>query len=198
MTKHRDKGPVNHWPAAVIAAATVIVLAGIGALFALTSDGSNDTSVRDRQAVVEARGVHVMPFDQSQTTHVFEKTVDGGTQTVTANDPTDATHIALVRMHLEHEARLFASGDFHDPAAIHGAHMPGLAELERGSSELRIEYRDAPRGATITFRTTKAKLAVALHAWFDAQLADHARMPRVTSVSDARHQPQRIGCTASA
>jgi hypothetical protein len=138
------------------------------------SGGSTDETVlQDRQAAVEARGAHVMPFDQASTTHVFAKTPDGGIETVTANDASDTNETALIRMHLEHEAQLFTSGDFSDPAAIHGKNMPGLAALERGASRVDFAYADAPGGATITYRTADPDLVAALHAWFDAQVADH-------------------------
>jgi hypothetical protein len=149
------------------------LLVGAGAFLLLRPDDTNGTALRDRQAAVEARGTHVMPFDQATTTHVFAKTEDGGIETVTANDPTDSSQIALIRVHLEHEAQLFASGDFTDPATIHGTSMPGLTELQRGASDIAFAYADHPRGAAITYRTADTRLVAALHAWFDAQIADH-------------------------
>jgi hypothetical protein len=114
-----------------------------------------------------------MPFDQDATTHVFEQTPTGGVETVTADDPGDADEIALIRMHLRHEAGRFAAGDFGDPAAIHGHDMPGLAALERGAERIRFSSRAVPRGAAITYRTTDPDLVTAVHAWFEAQLRDH-------------------------
>lgn len=156
---------------------TITCIIGIGLFFLLRSDNSSDTALGNRQAAVAERGAHVMPFDQTKTTHVFNKTADGGieTVTVTATASSDTSQIELIRMHLQHEAQLFASGDFSDPASIHGTNMPGLANLEHGADEITFTYADAPRGATITYRTTNAKLVDALHAWFDAQLADHGQ-----------------------
>lgn len=114
-----------------------------------------------------------MPFDQAATTHVFSKTKHGGIETVTANDASDASQVALIRMHLQHEAQLFSSGDFSDPAAIHGKNMPGLAELERGAGHISFTYAEAHGGATITYRTADTGLVAALHTWFDAQTSDH-------------------------
>jgi len=86
-----------------------------------------------RQTQVAANGGQVMPFDLNRTTHTFTDLPDGGRETVTANDPGDAEQIALVRAHLQAEARKFTAGDFSDPANIHGCDMPGLAQLQEGS-----------------------------------------------------------------
>ena len=52
--------------------------------------------------------------------------------------------------------------------------MPGLADLKAAKSgQVAIDYRNVDGGAELTYRTTDAKLVVALHEWFDAQLSDH-------------------------
>jgi hypothetical protein len=114
-----------------------------------------------------------MPFDLEATTHTFRATARGGVQTVTVDDPADATNRARAREHLRAEADRFARGDFTDPAAIHGHDMPGLATIERGASEVRVAYADIPDGGRITYTTSDPALVAALHAWFDAQVADH-------------------------
>jgi hypothetical protein len=173
VTSSEGRAPESHRATAAILVAIAVVLIGGGALLFLRSEDNNDTGLRRRQAAVEVRGKHVMPFDQASTTHVFAKTASGGIETVTANDASDANQVALIRMHLEHEAQLFTSGDFRDPAAIHGTNMPGLAQLERGAGHIHFTYAEAPSGATITYRTTDAGLVAALHTWFDAQITDH-------------------------
>lgn len=173
MTHSGGQEPKSRRTRIAFLAAALALLAGAGALLLLRPGETNDTALRDRRAAVEARGAHVMPFDQATTTHVFAKTEDGGIETVTADDATDSRQIALIRMHLEHEAQLFASGDFTDPAAIHGENMPGLTELRRGASRIAFTYADRPRGAAITYGSADAGLVAALHAWFDAQTTDH-------------------------
>lgn len=126
-----------------------------------------------RQATVAARGAAVMPFDLERTTHVFEPTVDGGIQQVRADDPADSEQIALIRSHLQEAAQRFQQGDFGDPAAIHGAAMPGLAELEQGAARIAITYTNVPDGAELRYVTGDPALVDALHRWFQAQLSDH-------------------------
>jgi hypothetical protein len=127
-----------------------------------------------RQADVARRGAEVMPFDLAATTHVFTKTRDGGTQRVVAKRPRDVQQVWLARQHLKEIRAEFERGDFSAPQHIHGATMPGLAQLKQArAGAITIRYRDVPGGGELVFRTRQAELAHALHAWFDTQLADH-------------------------
>ena len=127
-----------------------------------------------RQADVASRGVDVMPFRLDATTHVFTKTATGGTQRVVAKDPTDAVQTGLVRRHLRELQSKFRSGNFDGPTHIHGGDMPGLAALVAAKpGEIRISYRNVAGGAELTYQPASADLVESLHAWFDAQLADH-------------------------
>ena len=115
----------------------------------------------------------VMPFAMSKTLHIFRMTETGGVEKVIARDPNDADQIALIRRHLEHEAKRFQRGNYSDPARLHGADMPGLKELEAGASHIRVSYAQLPAGAAITFKTTNLHLLTTIHRWFGAQLSEH-------------------------
>ena len=115
-----------------------------------------------------------MPFDLTKTHHRFDKTADGGLQTVTVIDPADSAQIALVRQHLAHEAARFTAGDFSDPKAIHGADMPGLTALSKGAAHVWVTLTPLPDGGSIRYTTRDPPLVQALHEWFDAQTTDHA------------------------
>lgn len=127
----------------------------------------------ERRAEVAARGATVMPFDLERTRHEFRPLAEGGVQTVVARDSADATQVHLVREHLRETAQRFRRGDFSDPAFIHGADMPGLAELRAGSDRLRIEYLSVPGGARIRYTSSDPTLVEAVHRWFQAQMSDH-------------------------
>ena len=146
-----------------------LAVAAAAAGFALAARGEGE---QDREAEVAARGRTVMPFDLERTTHVFTRLPDGGVQRVVA-DGGDRSQIPLIRAHLRSEARRFARGDFGDPAAIHGAHMPGLRTLRAHAAKLDVRYAPIARGARIRYRSRDARVVKALHAWFAAQLADH-------------------------
>ena len=147
----------------------------VGGLLTAAACGDDDGTAADteRQGDVAERGAEVMPFDLDATTHGFEPVTDGLVQTVRADDPADTEQIDLIREHLEEEAERFAAGDYGDPTTIHGADMPGLADLEAGASDIAITFEPTPQGGRITYVTGDATLVDALHEWGEAQLTDH-------------------------
>lgn len=127
-----------------------------------------------RQAEVAERGKEVMPFSLAATIHVFGKTARGGVQQVVVRQAGDAGQVELTRQHLQEIREQFLQGDFSGPTRIHGADMPGLAELRAaGPGQMAIAYKDIPGGAELTYSTADPALVAALHQWFDAQLTDH-------------------------
>jgi hypothetical protein len=133
-----------------------------------------DCADAQRQAEVAKRGADVMPFNLSDTTHIFTKSSSGGTQRVVAKDVANAQQIRLVRQHLHEINHQFLKGDFSGPSQIHGNDMPGLAQLQAAKpGQIAITYHEVRGGAELTYRTSDTSLVAALHAWFDAQLSDH-------------------------
>lgn len=115
----------------------------------------------------------VMLFDMAKTQHIFKMTESGGIQKVVVKDTNDTDQIALIQHHLHMESEQFQHGDYSDPAALHGADMPGLKELQVGAAHIKVSYTPLPDGAEITFETTELHLLTALHRWFGAQLSEH-------------------------
>lgn len=140
-------------------------------IFVLIS--SANLNAQTRQQHVHARAHSVMPFEMSKTTHIFKMTEFGGVQKIVAKDPSATDQIALIRKHLQHEAKRFQQGDFSDPAKLHGADMPGLKDLQAGASRIKVSYAPLPSGAEIQFETTDLHLLTAVHRWFGAQLSEH-------------------------
>jgi hypothetical protein len=115
----------------------------------------------------------VMPFDTSKTIHFFRMTESGGVERVVTKDSDAADQVALIQQHLQHEAARFQRGDYSDPAALHGATMPGLKELQSAAPKIKVSYAPLPAGAQITFETADMHLLTAIHRWFGAQLSEH-------------------------
>lgn len=145
------------------------------ALFLTAALFSQALSARDEstQQRVHHMSHEVMPFDMAKTVHIFRMTVFGGVQQVRVREPDDTDQVALIRQHLAHEAERFARGDFSDPMALHGAGMPGLAELASHADDIEVQYAELPDGAEITFRTKDIAALTAIHRWFGAQLSEH-------------------------
>jgi hypothetical protein len=140
------------------------------ALLGATASAAAQTS---RQAEVRDKGAQVMPFALDQTIHVFDKTADGGVQRVRTRGEAPG-QVSMIRKHLSEIADSFARRDFAQPAAIHGADMPGLAEMRASRpDELDVSYREIENGAEIAFTAHTPQLVAAVHRWFDAQVSDH-------------------------
>ncbi|MFT7585870.1 MAG: hypothetical protein ACI9EW_002298 [Cellvibrionaceae bacterium] len=137
-----------------------------------TEGMEHGTADVERQLEVAEKGHNVMPFDLDRSTHVFEKTTEGGIQQVLSDD-SDSAQIKLIQTHLEEEYGRFQNGDFADPAFIHGDGMPGLAILQSEYAKLDMIYEPLLDGGQITYSTTDEALINAIHVWFEAQLADH-------------------------
>jgi hypothetical protein len=165
---------VNHYKRNLfLAAGGSALLAILGTLAVLSWMGWLMPPQASTQTMVHQMGAQVMPFDLSQTMHVFEMTESGGIQQVIAKDPGDSAQIALIQQHLQHESMLFGEGNFSDPTSLHGEDMPGIKELSSGASKVKVEYASLPNGAQITFTTQDIRLITAIHRWFGAQLSDH-------------------------
>ena len=134
--------------------------------------GCQPSHTSDHQAAVAERGAEVMGFDLERSTHIFEKIENGGRQQVLSDD-NDDEQIQLIQAHMTEIAGQFSKGDFHGPEHIHGEQMAGLHELVMGHEKISIEYSDLEHGGQILYTTAEADMVVAIHAWFDAQVADH-------------------------
>ncbi len=122
------------------------------------------------------RGKHVMPFDLTQTTHIFSKTDNGGIQQVVVKNPANTEQIKLIRQHLSEITEDFKQRHFSGPTKIHGADMPGLKILQQTpTNQLDIIYQELPLGAQIIYSSNHSAVITAIHHFFDAQLTDHAR-----------------------
>lgn len=153
-----------------IRVSTVLVRLAVLALLLFTQVGVLAETQQER---VHRMSHHVMPFDMAKTVHVFKMTEFGGVQSVLARSPSDTDQIALIRQHLKHEAEQFKRGDYSDPAQLHGADMPGLAELQANPSAVEVSYSELPAGAQLRFETHDLRHLTAIHRWFGAQLSQH-------------------------
>lgn len=128
-----------------------------------------------REDEVREKGAEVMPFSLDQTLHTFDKTDSGGVQRVRVRDAAP-DQVAMIRSHLRAIAQAFAQRDFSAPAHIHGAGMPGMAQMKAAKpDELTVTYHDLDDGAELDYVSHSPAIIAAVHRWFDAQLADHGR-----------------------
>ena len=123
---------------------------------------------------VQQRTQQVVPYALDQTQLTFTKTVHGGVQHVVAKSADNTQQIKLIQANLLKMASDFRKGDFSVTEHIHGANMPGLAQLRMAETDnIKYEYKALPNGAQIHYSTEYPQYVQALHEWFDAQMSEH-------------------------
>lgn len=147
----------------------VVLTAAVALCFCAASGALAETP----QERVHRMSHDVMPFEMKKTIHIFKMTESGGVMRVLTRAPDDADQVTLIRRHLRHEAERFKQGDYADPAKLHGANMPGLAELQANPAAVAVSYKVLPDGAEISFKTNDLRMLTAIHRWFGAQLSEH-------------------------
>jgi hypothetical protein len=156
---------------------------GLLAVFAAAASAQHPPTGHDaHHAAVDARGAHVMGFDQQRTVHHFRLYEDGGAIDVAVKDPANATDREAIRQHLPHIARLFAEGRFDLPMLVHDTNVPGTGELARLKAQVTYTYVETPGGGRVDIVTRHAEALAAVHRFLAFQIADH-RTGDVTAVS---------------
>ena len=122
---------------------------------------------------LDQRGDRVMGFEHARTTHHFLLQPDGGVVQVEVNDPSDTESLGQIRRHLAQVAESFARGDFSMPLAIHDRVLPGVPEMTRLGGAIEYRYEEIETGARVRIATQDAGARVAIHAFLEAQIADH-------------------------
>jgi hypothetical protein len=127
----------------------------------------------DPHQEMNARGNHVMGFDQDKTTHHFLLFEDGGAIDVSVKDASDTTNRDAIRSHLPHIAMMFGEGDFSAPMLVHATDVPGTKELASFKSSVQYKYVETPKGGRVDIITSDRAALDAVHKFLRFQIADH-------------------------
>ena len=148
--------------------------AGLVAGLTVTSQAQHPPSAHDaHHAAVDARGGHVMGFDQQRTVHHFRLYADGGAIDVGVRDPVHTADRTAIRQHLPHVAMLFADGRFDLPMLVHGVDVPGTGDLARLRTAVTYTYVETPAGGRVDIVTRHPDALAAVHRFLAFQIADH-------------------------
>ena len=158
-------------PSIVVALVALAVRAG-------QQQGQTDSLARcpmhdQHTSEMNQRGDRAMGFDHMKTTHHFRLLVDGGAIEVTANDPKDATSRDQIRQHLAGIAKMFASGDFAKPLAVHGQIPPGADAMGRLKDSIAYTFEAMDRGGRVRIKTGDSDALAAIHAFLRFQITEH-------------------------
>ena len=127
----------------------------------------------DHFAGVDQRGDEVMGFSHQKTTHRFLVEPQGGIIQVVVQESADAESLRQIRGHLAEVARDFAAGDFSMPKQIHDRVLPGVPEMIQRKEAIDYRYEDMENGGRVVIRTADPEAVAAIHAFLQAQIADH-------------------------
>jgi hypothetical protein len=114
-----------------------------------------------------------MGFDQDKTTHHFLLQKAGGTIEVTAKDAADRTSLDQIRMHLQHIATAFGSGDFAIPMFVHDTTPPGIAVMKERRAQMTFRYESLDKGGKVVAETADPAALAALHDFLRFQIREH-------------------------
>ena len=134
-----------------------------------TQTAADDHSHHD----MEDRGNQGMGFGQDKTTHHFLLRQNGGAIQVTANSPQDKATIDHVRMHLEHIAGAFQSGDFNIPGFVHDQTPPGVPAMIRLKAEIHYKYEQIAQGGRVTITSKNREAVDAVQQFLRFQIREH-------------------------
>ena len=127
-----------------------------------------------------------MGFSQTETTHHFILTADGGIIQVTTNDPHDRQSIEQVQMHFGHITKSFANGDFSIPHFVHDQIPPGVKTMQKLKKQITYSNENLDNGARILIATSSPKALAAVHDFLRFQISDHQTGDPLTVTANAK------------
>jgi len=119
------------------------------------------------------RGEEGMGFSQTATTHHFLLNSNGGVIRVEAKDSADSTNRNQIRMHLEHIAKAFQSGDFDIPMFVHDTVPPGVPEMKRLRKDIQYSFAETPNGGRVVISSANKEALEAIHRFLRFQIEKH-------------------------
>lgn len=140
---------------------------------------AGSTEAAENKSAPQSDAMHqrmqqALPYDVDQTIATFSKTVHGGIQHVVVKSKDNTKQIKLIQTHLTKLAEQLRKGDFSLTERLHGADMPGLAQLKKATlDDIKFEYKALENGGQIHYSTEYPQYVGALHEWFDAQASEH-------------------------
>jgi hypothetical protein len=129
--------------------------------------------MHDSHAAMNKRGTEAMGFSQTETTHHFLLTANGGVIQVEANRAADTANRDAIRMHLTHITKMFSEGDFDIPMFVHDTVPPGVPEMKRLKEKITYTFVTTPRGGRVVIASTDKDAVTAIQQFLRFQITEH-------------------------
>jgi len=137
------------------------------------TDTDNHSNHSEHHAMVMKNGEKEMGFSQTETTHHFLITKDGGAIQVEVKDAKDAENHKKIKKHLAEIAQAFKNGIFTTPLAVHGQVPPGVSIMEQLKDKIQYTYQETEKGAMVRISTDNPQALAAIHDFLKFQIKDH-------------------------
>lgn len=129
--------------------------------------------MHDSHEAMNKRGTEAMGFSQTETTHHFLLTANGGAIQVEANRADDTANRDAIRMHLTHITKMFSEGDFDIPMFVHDTVPTGVPEMERLKEKITYTFVTTPRGGRVVISSRDKDAVTAIQKFLRFQITEH-------------------------
>lgn len=129
--------------------------------------------MHDSHAAMNKRGTEAMGFSQTETTHHFLLTANGGVIQVEVNRADDATNRDAIRMHLTRITKMFSEGDFDIPMFVHDTVPPGVPEMKRLKDKITYTFVTTPLGGCIVISSADKDAVATIQNFLRFQITEH-------------------------
>ena len=137
------------------------------------TETDNSSNHNEHHAMVVKNGAKEMGFSQTETTHHFLMTNDGGAIQVETNNAKDIENRDKIRKHLAEIAKMFQNGIFTTPFAVHGQVPLGVPEMDQLKNDIRYAYEETEKGARVRISTDNPTALESIHKFLKFQIEDH-------------------------
>ena len=103
----------------------------------------------------------------------MKRAVEWVEQLVTVLSAAHGAASSTVRSHLGHISKMFADGNFNAPMLIHEQTPPGVPVIQKLKSEIKYQFEETERGASIHISIANSKALQAIYKFLRFQIKEH-------------------------
>jgi len=130
-------------------------------------------NMRMNQMDMMKRGDIGMGFNQSEISHQFVITPDGGKIIVTALNNNDTQTIGEIKNHISNIQKLFSEGNFTIPFFVHAQKVPGTDIMKNKKDLIDYSIAELKNGSSLILTTNDKKVVDAISQFMKFQATEH-------------------------
>ena len=127
---------------------------------------------RNMSEMLQRRNI-AMGFDQTQISHEFTATKNGGQIKITALEDKDQQTIKQIQSHTRDIQNDFTAGDFTKPFYIHALSVPGTDDMSQNKEQIHYQIQDLKNGSILILITNNSNLVSSINQFMTFQSTEH-------------------------